>query len=34
MFEYNGYNFEPERKMKNSEKKDICTFSKHIKTYI
>ena len=32
MFEYNGYNFEPERKMKNSEKKDICTFSKRIKT--
>lgn len=32
MFEYNGYNFEPERKMQDSEKKDICTFSKHIKT--
>ena len=30
MFEYNGYHFEPERKLRESEKKDICTFSKHI----
>ena len=32
MFEYNGYHFEPERKLRESEKKDICTFSKHIKS--
>lgn len=32
MFEYNGYHFEPERKLKKAEKKDICTFSKHIST--
>lgn len=32
MFEYNGYHFEPVRKLKESEKKDICTFSKHIRS--
>ena len=32
MFEYNDYHFEPERKLRESEKKDICTFSKHIKS--
>lgn len=32
MFEYNGYHFEPERKLRENEKKDICTFSKHIKS--
>lgn len=31
MFEYNGYHFESERKMKNSEKKDIVTFASHIR---
>ena len=30
MFEYNGYHFEPERKLKKEEKKDICAFSKQI----
>ena len=32
MFEYNGYHFESVRKLKESEKKDICTFSKHIRS--
>ena len=32
MFEYNGYHFESIRKLKESEKKDICTFSKHIRS--
>lgn len=32
MFEYNGYHFEPVRKLKESEKKNICIFSKHIRS--
>lgn len=32
MFEYNGYHFEPERKLRECEKKDIRTLSKHIKS--
>ena len=32
MFMYNGYHFEPERKLRESEKKDFKTFSKHIKS--
>lgn len=32
MFEYNGYHFKPVRKLKESEKKDICTFSKYIRS--
>lgn len=32
MFEYNGYHFEPERSLKECEKKDICTFTQHIRT--
>lgn len=32
IFEYNGYHFKPERKLRKDEKKDICTFSKHIKS--
>lgn len=30
MFEYNGYKFEPFRKLKKEESKDIKTFSRHI----
>lgn len=30
MFEYNGYKFEPLRKLKKEESKDIKTFSRHI----
>lgn len=26
------YHFKPERKLRKDEKKDICTFSKHIKS--
>ena len=32
MFEYNGYNFEPVRNLKESERRDIHTFSKHIRS--
>lgn len=32
MFEYNGYHFEPERKLRECESKDLYTFSKRIKS--
>lgn len=32
MFEYNGFHFVPERKLRKCEKKDIRTFSRHIRS--